>query len=116
MFLGIQILGLIFIVIMMYLTYLNYKRHNYGSKSLIAWLVIWITAGIIILLPRTLYGFMEYLNIERTHDLFYIGAFILLFVIVFNMYTIIKKTHAKVEKLVRQEAIKKPLKKTKRLR
>ncbi len=114
MLLGIQILGLMFIAMMIYFTYLNYKRHNYGSKSLIAWLIIWIAAGIIIIIPGTLYGIMEYLNIDRTQDLLYTGAFIILFVTVFNMYVTIKKTHAKVEALVRKEAIQKPLRKKKK--
>lgn len=56
-------------------------------------------------MPASIYGFMEYLSLDRTQDFFYIGAFIVLFVIVFNMYVTIKKTHAKVESLVRKRAI-----------
>ncbi len=110
MFLGIQILGFIFIAIMMYFTFLNYKKHNYGSKSFISWLIIWIIAGIAMLMPTTIYDFMGVLNIERTQDFFFIGAFLVLFVVVFNMYITIKKTHAKVEKLVREQSMKNPMK------
>jgi hypothetical protein len=109
MFLGIQLLGLLFIAVMVYFTYLNYKRHNYGSRSFISWILIWIVAGIVVLVPNTLYRVMGVLNIDRTQDFFFIGAFVILFVVVFNMYVTIKKTHAKVESLVRAEAIKKPL-------
>ena len=66
------------------------------------------------IIPNTLYGFMEYLNIDRTQDFFYIGAFVVLFVVVFNMYVTIKKTHAKVENLVREHAINNPIKKNKK--
>jgi len=111
MFLGIQISGFIFIAIMIYFTYLNYKRHNYGSKSFISWLVIWIIAGIIIIIPKTIYNFMEFLNIERTQDFFFIAGFVVLFLIVFNMYVTIKKTHSKMEELVRKDAIKNPIRK-----
>lgn len=114
MFLGIQILGFIFIAIMIYFTFLNYKRHNYGSKSFTSWLIIWLIAGIAILMPTTIYNFMDVLNIERTQDFFFIGAFLVLFVVVFNMYITIKKTHAKVERLVRENAIKNPIKTAKK--
>lgn len=109
--LGVQIVGLLFVFVMVYFTYLNYKRHNYGSRSFISWLVVWLLAGVFVLIPTSLYGFMGYLNLERTYDFFYIGAFIVLFVIAFNMYITIKKTHAKVERLVRERAIEKPFKK-----
>lgn len=112
MLLEIQTLGLLFIAVMLYFTYLNYKRKNYGSKSFISWLIIWIIAGIVIIIPKTIYGFMEFLNIERTQDFFYVGAFIVLFVIVFNIYITTKKTHNKIEKLVREQAIKNPYKKS----
>jgi hypothetical protein len=111
MFLGIQILGALFILIMIYFTLLNYKKNNYGSKSFIGWLLIWVGSLIIIFLPNAIYGFMNYLNIERTQDFFFIGAFVVLFVIVFNMYVTIKKTHAKVEKLVRENALSNPISK-----
>lgn len=103
--LGVQIIGLLFVAIMVYFTYLNYKRHNYGSRSFISWLIVWLLAGVFVLMPASIYGFMEYLSLDRTQDFFYIGAFIVLFVIVFNMYVTIKKTHAKVESLVRKRAI-----------
>lgn len=113
MFLGIQIVGFVFIIIMLYFTYLNYKKHSYGSKSFIAWLIIWILAGITILIPQTTYRFMNFLNIDRTQDFFYIGAFIILFVVVFNIYITTKKTQRKVENLVRERAKKNAKKKTK---
>ncbi len=114
MLIGIQIFGLLFIAIMIYLTYLNYKRHNYGSKSFFLWITIWIIAAIIAIFPNMTYNFMEILNIQRTQDFFFMGAIIILFITVFHMYITIKKTHAKVEKLVRERAIKNPQKKTKK--
>jgi len=114
MFVGIQLLGLLFIIMMVYFTYLNFKRRNYGSHSFIFWPLIWLVAGLIISFPNILYRFMHALNIERTHDFFYIGAFIILFIVVFNMYVTIKKTHAKVEKLIRVDALKNPIKPSKK--
>lgn len=116
MFLGIQLLGLLFIAMMIYFTYLNYKRHNYGSRSFVSWTIIWIIAGIVVTMPQTLYGLMNYLNIERTYDLFYVGAFTILFIVVFNMYVTIKKTHTKVEKLVRENALNNPLRKNNKIK
>ncbi|MCC7574027.1 DUF2304 domain-containing protein [Candidatus Woesearchaeota archaeon] len=114
MFLGVQLLGLVFVAVMVYFTYLNYKRHNYGSRSFISWLVVWLFAGLFVLLPSSIYNFMGFLSIDRTQDFFFIGAFVVLFVIVFNMYVTIKKTNAKVEEFVSLDALKNPVKKRKK--
>lgn len=114
MLLGIQLLGLLFVFIMIYFTYLNYKRHNYGSRSFISWLIIWFGAAVAIILPNRLYNFMMILSIDRTQDLLFSIAFVVLFVIVFVMYVTIKKTKAKVEALVRESAINAPIIKVKK--
>jgi hypothetical protein len=114
MFLGIQLVGLVFVAVMVYFTYLNYKRHNYGSRSFISWLVIWLVTGVVVLLPSSLYNFMDFLNIERLQDLFFVGAFAVLFVVVFNMYVTIKQTKGRIEELVRADAMRNPVRKSRK--
>lgn len=112
MLFGIQILGILFGLVMMYFTFLYYKRANYDRRGLVFWFVIW--AGFIILaaFPSTVYGVMELLEIERTSDFFYISGFLLFSVVLFYLYNITKKNQKQVEAIVRKIAHKEADKKT----
>jgi hypothetical protein len=113
---GIQILGIVFMIIMMYLTYVHYKRKSYGLKSLILWLAVWLVALVVVSVPRTVYGIMQALKIERTADFITLLGFAFFAVIIFYLYSAVGKNSQKMEQLVRQLAIretesKKPKKK-----
>jgi len=71
MILGIQILGIVFSLIMIYLTFLYYKRKYYSKASLLLWTAVWLGALILVLFPQTIYGIMETLRIvlQRCHIL-----------------------------------------------
>jgi len=104
---GIQILGIVFALLMIYLTYVYYKRNNYGYKSMFMWLVVWIGVLVIISRPSTVYGIMQALEIERTADFFVMSGFTLFSIIIFYLYIVVKKSNQKVEELVRSLAIEK---------
>jgi len=102
---GIQLLGIIFALIMIYMAYVYYRRKNYGIRSLIIWLCVWGAALFLVSFPKTFYGVMELLQIERTADFIVLIGFSFFSVIIFYMYTIVKKNNYKIEQLVRQLAI-----------
>lgn len=99
---GVQILGILFALSMIYITYVYYKRKNYNLRSLALWLTVWTGTLILISFPQTVYGVMQALQIERTADFFVVAGFTFFSVIIFYMYIVIKKTNQKVEELVRQ--------------
>ena len=105
MFFGIQILGVLFALFMIYLTYHNFKRNSYNKTSLFLWLGIWLVMLIVVIVPQTVYGVMETLAIQSTAD--FISLFGLLFfaVVVFYLYTNMSKLQSKMEDLVRAVAI-----------
>ena len=98
---GVQLLGILFAAIMVYLTYVYYKRRNYGFKSFILWLAVWGGVLVLITFPTTIYGIMEALEIERTADFFVMSGFAFFSVIIFYLFVVVKKTNQKVEELVR---------------
>ena len=111
---GIQIIGIIFVLIMLYLTFLYYKKNSYGYKSAILWAIIWIATLVMLLLPRTIYGLMQALQIERTADFFVLGAAVFFSLLIFYLYITVKKLNKKMEALVMSNAMKsaeKPAKK-----
>ncbi len=105
MIFGVQILAITFVALMMYFTYVNYKRKNYGIQSLLIWMFIWVGAIILVSFPKTIYGIMETLQIQRTADFFTLIGFAFFTVIIFYLYTNVKKNSYKMEHLVRQLAI-----------
>jgi hypothetical protein len=102
---GIQIIGILFMIIMMYLSYVHYKKKSYGFKSLLLWMAVWICALIVVSIPQTVYGIMQALKIERTADFITLLGFAFFAVIIFYLYSIIGKNSQKLEQLVRQLAI-----------
>ncbi|MFQ5475054.1 MAG: DUF2304 family protein [Candidatus Nanoarchaeia archaeon] len=107
MIVGMQLIGILFALVMLYLTFLYYKRGQYDMRGLVVWSLIWLGFLTLVLVPHTVYGIMEMLEIQRTVDFFVIGGFLVFSVILFHLYVITKDTQKKVEELVRTIAIKK---------
>jgi hypothetical protein len=106
MIFGLQLIGILFALIMIYFTFLYYKREQYDKRGFIVWLIIWLGFMIMVTIPQTIYGVMEALQIKRTVDFFVIGGFLIFSVLLFRMYVITKQTQKKVEDLVREFAMK----------
>lgn len=104
MILGIQLVGILFGLIMIYLTYTNYMKKRFSREAFILWMLVWIGAIFIFAVPYVFYGVMELLRIERTADFFVASALIFLTTMSFHMYTKVKYMEEKVELLVRKLA------------
>ena len=104
---GIQIIGALFGLSMCFLTFLQYKKRNFGPKGLFVWMAIWLGFLSIVFYPPMIKNFMEVLSITRAIDFFVIFGFFLFTMIIFYMYIIVKKNEKKVEELVRKLALEK---------
>lgn len=102
---GVQIVGIFFALFMIYLTFLFYKRGDYVTRDFLLWFIAWLIVISILVYPELIYGIRERLMIQETVDVVIIGGFMFFSVVVFYMYSITKKTEAKMEKLVRKIAI-----------
>jgi len=103
---GIQIIGFLFGLVMLYLTFLYYKRGDYESRSFVVWVCVWLFFLIMIMLPKTIYGLMETLKIERTADFFVVGGFLFFSLVIFYLFVTLKSMQKKIEKIVRVIAMK----------
>ncbi|MCF7871701.1 DUF2304 domain-containing protein [Candidatus Woesearchaeota archaeon] len=101
---GIQIIGIIFALIMLYFTYVYYKRKNYGYRSLILWGIVWLGVLFLVTFPQIVYGIMGTLQIQRTADFFVMAGFVFFSIIIFHLYITVKKNNEKMEKLVKNIA------------
>lgn len=103
--LGIQIVGVLFALFMLYLTFTHQKRKDFTSKEYALWAVIWIGAIIATLFPSILEPVTQTLKLTRNMDLIIIVGFIFLIGVSFTNYISLRKTQRKVESLVRKIAI-----------
>ncbi|MBI5398593.1 DUF2304 domain-containing protein [Candidatus Woesearchaeota archaeon] len=106
MFIGLQIIGIVFGLTMSYLTFVYYKRRDYDIEALFVWLAIWIGFIILAAFPSTVYGIMQELQIQRTVDFFVISGFLIFSVLLFKSYGLSKKNQKQIEALVRKLALK----------
>ena len=102
---GVQIIALLFGIIMIYWSYVYYKRKDYTWRSFLIWTTVWLAFIVLVMYPQTLYSVMDVLEITRTADFFVMVGFALYAVIIFYMYVTVKKTEGKMQKLVRTLAI-----------
>ena len=112
MILGLQIIALIFSLIMIYFSYLHYRRGEINGLEILFWTTGWIGAIFIAIFPEIFRTFSAKIAISRAFDLAMIGGFILLTPLVYLAYVKTKRIERKLEELIREEA-KKELKRGK---
>ena len=108
MIIALQLIGILFALIMIYLTFLYFKRGEYDVRGFITWLIIWMGFMVLAAFPSAVYGIMSELQIQRTVDFFVIGGFLVFSVLLFRTYAITKSNQKQVEKLVRNFALAHP--------
>ena len=104
-FLGIQILGVCFGLMMVYVSVLHNKRKEFTEKESLFWISIWTAFIVVSLFPKSLdFLRQDVLGISRTMDFLIIAGFILLTGLIFYMYGLLRKNQKKLEQVVRKLA------------
>lgn len=104
--LGIQILGMLFSLVMIYFTFLHYKRKEFKAEGFLFWLVLWLCFIFMVFFPTSLDSLIKgVLQFGRRLDFFIILGFIFLIGLLFYNYTILNRTKKKVEYIVRKIAL-----------
>ncbi len=106
MILGLQITGFTFALLMIYMSIVHYKKGNLTGMEIASWLIIWILVIFAVIFPEVLRTYAQTLAVSRLFDLLVVGAFILVIFMVSSVYIKTKSIEEKVEKMVRDQAIK----------
>ena len=96
----IQILGVLFGLAMLYVTYDYYKRKGLELKDIAGWVVLWCTFIFFLLFPAALLFVSQKLNLTRAIDLIMIVSFVVMIYLIFNLYNRIKKIERNMEKMI----------------
>lgn len=103
----IQIIASIFGLIMVYLSFLHYKRKEFNRYQFVIWELLWIGFVVITWLPDRFNFITERLGIGRAFDLFAIIAFVIVLFLTFHNYLLITRLEKRTERGVRDEALSK---------
>jgi len=106
-----SIVGIIFALIMIYLTYLEYRRKRLTKISFYIWSILWFLAILLVLFHPYVNEILPALNIIRVMDLYMILALMLLFALIFYLFLRNSVTERRLEELTRELALK-PLNKS----
>ncbi len=105
MVLGIQIMGLLFGVFMLYYSFLHFKRQLFTKKELAFWGIVWIIFLIVTLFPGTIEFIIKPFAFARSFDVYIVAGFLFLVGITFYNYTLTRKNQKQIEKVVRKIAL-----------
>lgn len=111
MLLGIQILGVLFALFMLYITFLSFKRKEFKIGELLFWVIAWGLFIWVTISPNSLKFFVDALSMHRPLDLLIVTGFLFLIFLSFYNHLSIKKSSRKLEILVSKLAIKRAEKK-----
>lgn len=102
----IQLLGIIFAIAMMYMTYFYYRRRIFVYYDVLIWAYVWIVLLFAVAFPYRLDALIQPLKVVRLMDLFTISAVFLLFVIAFVVFARSRYSERRIEAIVKELALK----------
>ncbi|MEA2037351.1 MAG: DUF2304 family protein [Nanoarchaeota archaeon] len=106
-FLGIQILGMLFGIFMIYYVFLHHKRKELTIREYLFWIILWILFIILTLFPWLLGPIIQPIGFARTMDFFIVVGFMFLIGSLFYIYLLVRGNQKKLENIVRKIALEK---------
>ena len=105
--LGIQILGTLFAVFMIYYTFLHHKRKELTIKEYLFWISLWVLFIILTLFPHILQPILKPIGFARALDFFVVAGFLFLLGSMFYIYLLVRGNQKRLEDTVRKLAFEK---------
>lgn len=101
-----ELIPIIFLLLMIYLTYISYRRKQIQKYGLLFWTCFWII-GIFLVIFHTYFNpFLSIINVTRVFDLYTMLGFIALLFIAFYLFRTNQRIEKKLEELTRVLALK----------
>jgi hypothetical protein len=105
MVLELQAFGVLFSVVMLYLSYVYFRKDTYGVRSFAVWACVWVAGGLLLLFPQWFRGLAQSLQFTRVTDFYVSLAIMFLGLVTFFNFVHMKRQGKLVENLVRTIAI-----------
>ena len=102
---SIQIFLLIFVIFAVTRVVLRFRENVLSAKTTIFWLLIWILALLVILLPVTTTRIASFFGVGRGVDIIVYISLAALFYLVFRIYVMIEDLRREITSIIRQIAL-----------
>ncbi len=106
MILGLQIIGILFSLIMIYFALLHYKKGQLNGMEISSWIIIWVIVILVVIFPEVVRIYAMSFAVSRVLDLLIAGAFVVVFIMVSSAYIRVSQLEKRIEELVRKLALK----------
>lgn len=107
MVLGIQIIGTLFGIFMLYYSYIRFKRREFTRTEFTFWFITWVAFVLITLFPRFIDPISVVGGFHRPLDVYIVAGFMFLIGITFYTYTLTRQNQKQIERVVRRIALEK---------
>lgn len=104
---GIQIVAVLFALIMLYLSYLHFKRNEFKKTEFIFWTILWLGLILITLVPTSVNFIVNTFSFSRAFDFVVVVGIVVVFGVTFRNYIIVKRLQKKIEDYTREQSLSK---------
>ncbi len=101
-----QIFFLIFVIVAIVVVFRRYREGFLGIKGTIFWIVFWVCAAIVVLIPNSTLVIAHRLGIGRGSDLIIYASVAIIFFLLFRFHIKMESLHRDMTKIVREIALK----------
>ncbi len=101
----IQLLGAIFALDMMFITYFYHRRGVFYLHDSIIWMSVWVGMFLVAMFPQTVEVVIEPFQILRVMDFLLLAGFFFIFSMVFMVFLRSRHNDRRIEMLVREMAL-----------
>jgi len=102
---GIQIIGLLVAFSVLLFIFYARRKGRLNSRSFLFWITFWGIFLVLDLFPSLVSYFIPVLSLETNMYILTAGSILMLFVLVFALYSFLSDLNQKVNTLVREQAI-----------
>jgi hypothetical protein len=103
--LGIQIVGILFSIFMIYYTFLQYKKKDITIKEYLVWVCLWIIFIVLTIFPNIIRPIVKPIGFARIFDFFIVAGFMFIIGSIFYIYLLVRSNQKRLEDIVRKVAI-----------
>lgn len=101
----IQILLTVALAIALLVTWKRVKEGIIKIREALLWTIVWIAAAVVVISPNTTQIIAEWLGVGRGVDLVLYASVIVLFFLVFKLFTTLDRLDRKLTDIVRKDAL-----------
>ncbi|HET9849715.1 MAG TPA: DUF2304 domain-containing protein [Candidatus Dormibacteraeota bacterium] len=101
----LQVLTLLFGVAMAYLTYVGFRRHQFGIGGLVFWEIVWLALVLVSIVPLPHQPLSRALGAARLLDLAIVVAILIMSTVTYRTYVAVQLMRRRLEELVRTQAL-----------